>query len=87
MNQRVSSDFASPGILRTGERALQAVEKFGVGLAGLLMLAIMFVVVADVALRYLFNAPLSWSYELISVYLMVGLFFSRCPTRSPRTPT
>src|SRR3546814_11906080 len=35
----------------------------------------MLIVVTDVALRYFFNSPLSWSYELISLYLMVGLFF------------
>jgi TRAP-type C4-dicarboxylate transport system permease small subunit len=29
----------------------------------------------DVALRYLFNAPLSWSYDLISIYLMGAAFF------------
>jgi TRAP-type C4-dicarboxylate transport system permease small subunit len=43
--------------------------------AGVLMFAIMMVVVIDVVMRYFFNAPLSWSYELISLYLMVGLFF------------
>jgi TRAP-type C4-dicarboxylate transport system permease small subunit len=45
-------------------------------LVGCLMLfALMLVVVADVTLRYLFNAPLQWSYEVISSYLMPGLFF------------
>jgi len=41
----------------------------------LMLFALMFVVVGDVALRYLFNSPLQWSYEVISSYLMPGLFF------------
>nr|WP_257215276.1 TRAP transporter small permease [Pollutimonas harenae] len=40
-----------------------------------MMFLIMMIVVTDVTLRYFFNAPLPWSYELISLYLMVGLFF------------
>ncbi|HEY8710166.1 MAG TPA: TRAP transporter small permease subunit, partial [Burkholderiaceae bacterium] len=42
---------------------------------GGVMLLLMLLAVADVALRYLFNAPLSWSYEMVSSYLMPGLFF------------
>ncbi len=40
-----------------------------------LLFGLMLVVVADVSLRYLFNAPLLWSYEVISVFLLPGLFF------------
>ncbi len=36
---------------------------------------VLYGIIADVALRYLFNAPLQWSYEVISSYLMPGLFF------------
>ena len=36
---------------------------------------IMVIVVADVALRYLLNAPLPWSFDLISIYLMGAAFF------------
>ncbi len=41
----------------------------------LMLFALMLVVVADVTLRYLFNAPLVWSHEIIASYLMPGLFF------------
>lgn len=61
--------------LETCDGALRLIEKAGVGIAGVLMFTIMLVVVANVTLRYFFNSPLSWSYELISLYLMVGLFF------------
>lgn len=44
-------------------------------LSGLSLGAIMLIVVADVAMRYVFAAPLSWSYNLIGLYLMVAVFF------------
>ena len=40
-----------------------------------MLFALMVIVVCDVALRYLFNSPLQWSYEIVSSYLMPGLFF------------
>ncbi len=39
------------------------------------MFAIMVVSFSDVLLRYFFNSPLTWAYDLISQYLMVALFF------------
>ena len=62
-------------LIGRSDRVLRSIEKFGVGIAGIMMFLIMLVVVLDVVLRYFFNAPLFWSYELISLYLMVGLFF------------
>src|SRR5690625_2465617 len=55
-------------ILTTLERGLDTI-------AATVMFATMCIVVVDVFLRYFFNAPLSWSYELISLYLMAVLFF------------
>ncbi len=57
------------------DQVLRVLERLGVAVAGLMMFATMLVVISDVVLRYFFNSPLSWSYELISFYLMVGLFF------------
>lgn len=72
-NEAVLSSRA--GWLQRADGALRVVEKFGVGIAGIMMFLIMVVVVIDVVMRYFVNSPLSWSYELISLYLMVGLFF------------
>lgn len=44
-------------------------------LGALMMVATMIIVTVDVALRYAFNAPLGWSYDLIGIYLMAGIFF------------
>jgi TRAP-type C4-dicarboxylate transport system permease small subunit len=40
-----------------------------------MLFALMIVVVADVSLRYLFNSPLAWSYDAISLFLLPGVFF------------
>src|SRR3546814_8206686 len=36
---------------------------------------IMLVIVVDVVMRYFFSAPLSWSYDLIGMYLVTLVFF------------
>lgn len=57
------------------EHALRRLERIWVLIAALMLFAIMVVATIDVALRYLFNSPLGWSYDLISLYLMGGVFF------------
>ena len=55
--------------------AVDGLDAALMAIGGLMLMLLMLLVVADVALRYLFNAPLSWSYEMVSSYLMPGLFF------------
>jgi len=63
------------GVIDRFGRLLDGIDKAFAAASGVCMFAIMLVVVADVALRYLFNSPLAWSYDVISLYLMVGMFF------------
>lgn len=66
----------SAAVIYTGmRRVIDAIDTMLLGVGCLMLFALMFVVVADVSLRYLFNSPLAWSYEVISSYLMPGLFF------------
>ena len=62
-------------VLAGASRWIEHVERWLSFVAALALAAIMLVVVADVMLRYLFAAPLFWSYDLISMYLMVTVFF------------
>ncbi|KQW21418.1 C4-dicarboxylate ABC transporter permease [Afipia sp. Root123D2] len=39
------------------------------------MFLIMVIVFSDVVMRYVFNRPFSWAYDLIALYLMAGVFF------------
>ena len=55
--------------------ALAWVERILVVLSSIALGAIMLIVVADVTMRYIFGTPLSWSYNLIGLYLMVAVFF------------
>jgi TRAP-type C4-dicarboxylate transport system permease small subunit len=62
-------------ILKQLDHALSIVERFAAFLAAVALFLIMTIVASDVALRYLFNRPWGWSYDFISLYVMVGLFF------------
>src|ERR1700712_1696344 len=56
-------------------KALAVVEKAVSTIAAIFMFAIMIIVFSDVVMRYVFNKPFSWAYDLISLYLMAGVFF------------
>ena len=56
-------------------KALTTVEKVASTIAAVFMFAIMIIVFGDVIMRYAFNKPFSWAYDLISLYLMAGVFF------------
>lgn len=56
------------GVVYRFERVWRAV-------AAIFMFAIMVIIVVDVASRYLLNSPLPWAFDVVSMYLMTGLFF------------
>lgn len=56
-------------------RVIDAIDTALLAIGCVMLFALMMVVVSDVSLRYLFNRPLTWSFEIISSYLMPGLFF------------
>jgi TRAP-type C4-dicarboxylate transport system permease small subunit len=56
-------------------RYIGLIEKLFATLAAVLLISIMMIVSLDVGMRYLFNSPFSWSYDLISLYLMTALFY------------
>ena len=62
-------------MIRSLSRLIGVVEGGFALVAGLIMFLIMAIVAADVAMRYLFNSPFAWSYDLISLYLMTALFY------------
>lgn len=57
-------------------RSLGLFERAGDALSAAAMLSVMLVVFVDVLMRYLFNAPFSWSYDLISLYLVTVIFYA-----------
>jgi TRAP-type C4-dicarboxylate transport system permease small subunit len=63
------------GILAALNRILSRVERAASMLAALALFLIMTIVASDVAMRYLFNRPWGWSYDFISLYVIVALFF------------
>lgn len=61
--------------MRTLYGFVTLIERLVTWIAAAFMFAIMAIVTTDVVMRYAFNSPLSWAYELISLYLMAGVFF------------
>lgn len=62
-------------MLEKAFRTLGVIDKITTTVATIFMFAIMMVVFCDVVMRYLFNSPFSWAYDLIALYLMAGVFF------------
>lgn len=60
-------------------RVLGALEVGLVAVSAVAIAAIMLVVTLDATLRYVISSPLTWSYELIGLYLMVAIFFLALP--------
>lgn len=65
--------------LRITSRLLERLEIALAQLAALAMFLIMLTVVTDVVMRYFFSKPLIFSYDLISMYLVVVVFFFALP--------
>jgi TRAP-type C4-dicarboxylate transport system permease small subunit len=62
-------------MIRYLDRAIATIEAALATCAAIILLLIMAIVAADVFMRYVFNRPFSWSYDLISLYLMAALFY------------
>lgn len=60
-------------------RALATLEVAMMAVSAVAIAAIMIIVTLDASLRYVLSAPLTWSYELIGLYLMVAVFFLALP--------
>lgn len=58
-----------------GEPLLARVEHMISTIAAIAIGAMMLVVVLAVSMRYFFNSPLGWTYDIIGSYLMVCAFF------------
>lgn len=57
------------------ERYLSAAEAAMMVVANVALMMTMLVVVADVFMRYVFNAPFAWAYQLIQYNLLAALYF------------
>ncbi len=73
MNEMTSPQ--PPALYTALRRVIDTLDGALMFLGCAMLFLLMGVIVLDVGLRYLFNSPLGWSYEVISSYLMPGLFF------------
>jgi TRAP-type C4-dicarboxylate transport system permease small subunit len=77
----VAADGPVTRLFRRVESAVAIVENLASFIAACVLCVVMLIVSADVAMRYIFNRPFGWTYDLISLYLMGALFyFALSPT-------
>jgi TRAP-type C4-dicarboxylate transport system permease small subunit len=62
-------------VIKRATDVLGVLERALTVIAAVSLFAIMALVVADVFMRYVLNSPLSFTYDLIGLYLMAGVFF------------
>jgi TRAP-type C4-dicarboxylate transport system permease small subunit len=63
------------GVIDRLYNALGALERALTVIAVVFLFAIMVLVVADVFMRYALNRPFAFTYDLIGLYLLAGVFF------------
>ena len=61
--------------MRTGLAVIARIEASLSALASGVLFAVMLIVATDVAMRYVFNHPFGWSYDLVSLYFTLALFY------------
>jgi TRAP-type C4-dicarboxylate transport system permease small subunit len=74
VHQRFERAEAADMIKRAGD-ILAAIERALTVIAVVFLFVIMMLVVADVFMRYVVNRPFSFTYDLIGLYLLAGVFF------------
>jgi TRAP-type C4-dicarboxylate transport system permease small subunit len=62
-------------VIRGANAVLAAIERALTVIAVVFLFVIMVLVVADVFMRYAVGRPFSFTYDLIGVYLLAGVFF------------
>jgi TRAP-type C4-dicarboxylate transport system permease small subunit len=55
--------------------AIGRIETYLSLIASIVLFAIMGIVASDVAMRYIFNHPFGWSYDLVSLYFSLAIFY------------
>jgi TRAP-type C4-dicarboxylate transport system permease small subunit len=66
-------------MIKSGLAALARIELLLEVIAGIVFLFTTFLVGADALGRYIFNSPIRWSTEVISLYLLPAIFFLVLP--------
>lgn len=71
----ISGQSQRSSILGVLDRACAYLENTLVFAAGAMITLAMLITFLDVIMRYVFNSPLSWVFDIISMYLLPGCYF------------
>lgn len=63
------------GFIRVLDTACRWLENILIFVAGSMIICAMVITFFDVVMRYVFNSPLNWFFDLITMYLLPGSYF------------
>lgn len=74
-HKTMTDHIEQPGLIRTLDMICRCLENALIFVAGSLIICAMVITFVDVVMRYIFNSPLNWFFDLITMYLLPGSYF------------
>lgn len=71
----MTGHIEQPGLIRTLDKVCRCLENALIVVAGSMIICAMAITFVDVVMRYIFNSPLNWFFNLITMYLLPGSYF------------
>lgn len=72
---RTTQDVVVPDRESSLLRAVSTIERVGLAIAGVALIAMTALMVVETGMRYAFGSPLGWNFGFIQDYLLPGYFF------------
>ena len=74
-HRTVTGHIEQPGLIRALDKVCRCLENALIFVAGSMIICAMAITFVDVVMRYIFNSPLNWFFNLITMYLLPGSYF------------
>lgn len=71
----MTGHIEQPGLIRALDKVCRCLENALIFVAGSMIICAMAITFVDVVMRYIFNSPLNWFFNLITMYLLPGSYF------------
>jgi len=71
----MAQHIEQPSLIRILDTFCRRLENVLIFVAGTLIICAMMITFFDVIMRYIFNAPLNWFFDFITMYLLPGSYF------------
>src|SRR5690554_5594796 len=71
----VSPSGKCSSIIKGISLSCAALENILLSMAGAMIFCSMLITFADVVMRYVFNSPMGWVFDFVTLYLLPGVYF------------